>query len=201
MADAVRVGDGDRVERTPSLSPHAAAPCIHAASLLCHPYVMMVHPRCKPSCRPQVMVFESHTESVARVQQIWKYIPQRLYERCAAPPRGMRMRRGPTVWHAHAAYTCGVRVQHVRVACTCSMVSRVGHAPAACACSMVRTQVPDGRVLPHHRRRRLHQQAESSRRAYGRRHVALGTWPQAPWPQARGPRPQVGEPGSERWAG
>ena len=81
MADAVRVGDGDRVERTPSLSAHAAAPCIHAASLLCHPYVMMVHPRCKPPCRPQVMVFESHTESVARVQQIWKYVPQRLYER------------------------------------------------------------------------------------------------------------------------
>ena len=33
MADAVRVGDGDRVERTPTLSPHAAAPCIHVASL------------------------------------------------------------------------------------------------------------------------------------------------------------------------
>ena len=28
-----------------------------------------------------VMVFESHTESVSRVQQIWKYVPQRLYER------------------------------------------------------------------------------------------------------------------------
>jgi len=27
------------------------------------------------------MVFESHTESVSRVQQIWKYVPQRLYER------------------------------------------------------------------------------------------------------------------------
>ena len=27
-----------------------------------------------------VMVFESHTESVSRVQQIWKYVPQRLYE-------------------------------------------------------------------------------------------------------------------------
>ena len=28
-----------------------------------------------------VMVFESHTDSVARVQQIWKYVPTRLYER------------------------------------------------------------------------------------------------------------------------
>jgi len=27
-----------------------------------------------------VMVFESHTQSVSRVQQIWKYVPQRLYE-------------------------------------------------------------------------------------------------------------------------
>ena len=52
-----------------------------------------------------VMVFESHTESVSRVQQIWKYVPQRLYEARSALGAAQRIAQRTFTWHiAHDAH-------------------------------------------------------------------------------------------------
>ena len=51
------------------------------------------------------MVFESHTESVSRVQQIWKYVPQRLYEARSALGAAQRIAQRTFTWHiAHDAH-------------------------------------------------------------------------------------------------